>query len=243
MKVLVAISMIVAAPFVFAAENSVMPAMMAASAVSVAPPNLTVKGKVLEVKDVESYTYLRLKTKEGETWAAVNKSKVKMGASVSIENAVVMKNFESKTLKKTFPSIVFGALSGAVADVGNSTDVAHGAPGKKPVIGDVHVAKATGANAQTVEEVITKAAELKEKTVLVHAKVVKFNAQIMGKNWVHLSDGTGSAEKNTNDILVTTLDEAKVGDVVTVKGVVRADKDFGAGYAYKVLIEEGKLQK
>jgi hypothetical protein len=41
---------------------------------------------------------------------------------------------------------------------------------------------------------------------------------------------------------VTTTDQAKVGDVVTVKGVVRTDRDFGAGYSYKVLIEEATLQ-
>jgi tartrate dehydratase beta subunit/fumarate hydratase class I family protein len=42
---------------------------------------------------------------------------------------------------------------------------------------------------------------------------------------------------------VTTADELKVGDVVTLKGVIHTDLDFGAGYAYKVLVEEGKQQK
>jgi hypothetical protein len=36
---------------------------------------------------------------------------------------------------------------------------------------------------------------------------------------------------------------AKVGDVVTVKGVVHTDRDFGSGYAYKVLIEDAALQQ
>jgi tartrate dehydratase beta subunit/fumarate hydratase class I family protein len=62
-------------------------------------------------------------------------------------------------------------------------------------------------------------------------------------NWVHLRDGTGSAANQTNDLIVTTTDELKVGDVVTLKGVVHTDKDFGAGYAYKVIVEEGKLQR
>ncbi len=72
---------------------------------------------------------------------------------------------------------------------------------------------------------------------------MKYNAGIMGKNWIHLRDGTGSAADKTNDVLVTTADEAKVGDVVTVKGVVRTDRDLGSGYSYKVLVEEAKLQK
>jgi hypothetical protein len=64
----------------------------------------------------------------------------------------------------------------------------------------------------------------------------------MGKNWVHLRDGSGDAAKETNDILVTTQAQAKVGDVVTVSGVVRTNKDFGAGYTYKVLIEDATLK-
>ena len=76
----------------------------------------------------------------------------------------------------------------------------------------------------------------------MRGKVVKYNPQILGRNWVHLRDGTGSALDNTNDLLVTTADEAGIGDVVTARGVVRTDMDFGAGYAYKVLIEEATLE-
>ena len=79
--------------------------------------------------------------------------------------------------------------------------------------------------------------------VTIHAKVVKYSPGIMGKNWVHLRDGTGSAEKNDHDLTVTTQDETKVGDVVTVKGTVQVDKDFGAGYAYPVIVEDAKLVK
>jgi hypothetical protein len=32
-----------------------------------------------------------------------------------------------------------------------------------------------------------------------------------------------------------------VGDVVTVKGVLHVDKDFGAGYAYPVIVEDAKI--
>ena len=105
------------------------------------------------------------------------------------------------------------------------------------------VQKASGADARTVEEVWTQKTSLKEKSVTVRAQVVKFSPGIMGKNWLHLRDGTGSADKATHDITVTTQDEVKVGDVVTAKGTVRVDKDFGAGYAYPVIIEEAKLTK
>jgi hypothetical protein len=70
---------------------------------------------------------------------------------------------------------------------------------------------------------------------------VKFSAEIMNKNWVHVRDGSGTVAAKNNDLVVTTKDQAKVGTVVTVKGVVRTDKDFGHGYSYDVLIEDAKL--
>ena len=72
---------------------------------------------------------------------------------------------------------------------------------------------------------------------------MKFTPAVLGKNWIHLRDGTGSAADGTNDLVVTTKDEAKVGDVVLVKGVVQTDRDLGSGYSYKLLVEEATLQK
>jgi Tfp pilus assembly protein FimT len=206
-------------------------------------PAAAVKGEVLEVKDVESYTYLRLKTKDGETWAAVPKAKIKTGAKVSIENAMVMNNFQSKTLNKTFPSIIFGQLGGATGSEGAAAaphPTAEASSGKPAI--NVLVPKATGPNARTVAEIVGKAGELKDKPVLLRGKVVKYNPEIMGKNWLHLRDGSGSEANGTNDILVTTTAASKVGDIVTVKGIVRTEKSFGAGYDYKVLIEDATLQ-
>lgn len=204
----------------------------------------SLKGEVLEVKDVDPYTYLRLRTKDGETWAAVNKAPVKKGARVTIENAVVMDNFESKTLKKTFDRIVFGSLAGTgAAPPGGDLGHIHGGLSQAPDVGDVKVPKATGADARTVAEIVVKRTELKDKPVMVRGKVVKFTSNVMGKNWIHLRDGSGSATDGTNDVLVTTIDQTQVGDVVVAKGVVRTDVNLGSGYAYRVLVDDVTLQK
>ena len=224
-KTLLAITLVAVSTFAGAVENA------AAS----------VKGEVLEVRDVESYTYLRLKTQEGETWAAVAKAPVKKGSEVTLENVMVMDNFVSKTLKKTFKTILFGSLAGAqgsVASPGLGMATSHAI--NTINVADIHVPRAVGENAKTVAEIVSKAVELKDKPVLVRGKIVKYNAGIMGKNWIHLRDG--SAANANGDILVTSANAAKLGDIVTVKGVVRNDKDFGAGYFYKVLIEDAVLQ-
>jgi len=207
-----------------------------------APPAVgIVKGTVLEVKDVPSYTYMRLKTKDGETWAATSTTPIKVGAEVTLENATVMNNFESKTLNQKFPSIVFGTLAGAQGAPGAGNP--HASMAKPVDVGDVKVDKAKGANARTVGEVNAKSAELKDKPAAVRGKVVKYNGGIMGKNWIHLRDGSGAAADGSNDLLVTSAETAKVGDIVSAEGVVRTDKNFGSGYAYKVMIEDAKLKK
>lgn len=238
MKTLFAVLMLAAAMCVGAAENAV-------------PAGDTVKGEVLEVIDANGFTYLRLKTKEGEFWASVSKTAVNKGAEVTVENVMVMKDFKSKSLNRTFPVILLGNLPGA----GPANANPHAAGGaaaanphagmnmsKAPEAADVKVPKATGANARTVAEIVTKSGELKDKPVAVRGKIVKYNQGIMGKNWIHLRDGSGSAADNSNDLLVRTTMPAKVGDVVTARGTVRTDQDFGSGYSYKVLVEDAKLQ-
>lgn len=217
---------------------------LAASALTVqampsAPPG-SIKGVVLESRNVDGYTYLRLKTGGGELWAAVPTASVKTGAEVTLVNPAVMQNFESRTLKKTFDKIVFAQLAGPAALLGAPQAAARPATAAEPA---PKVAKATGAGARTVAEVVTGKTALKDKAVVVRGQVVKVNTGIMGKNWVHLRDGSGSAADGTNDILVTTRDAAAVGDVVTAKGTVRTDVTVGPGYAYAVLIEDAALRK
>lgn len=222
--------------------------LLAAASLSAAAPDTgasTIKGEVIETRDVDSYTYLRLKTPKGETWAAVMRTPIRNGAQVSIENAMVMNNFESKTLKKTFPTIIFGNLasasSGKAAGDGVKSWTTVGA-GKTDSRQVAKVAKAGGANGHTVEEIVGNAAKLKDTTVVLRGEVVKYNPGIMGKNWVHLRDGTGSEAAGNNDILVTTKHTTKIGSTVTAAGIVRTNKDFGAGYAFAVMIEDATLK-
>ena len=108
-------------------------------------------------------------------------------------------------------------------------------------VGPIKVAKAEGG--KTVAEIFAQRAALKDKEVAVRGKVVKFTPEVMGKNWIHLRDGSGSREKKDDDITVTTAATAAVGDVILVRGVVKLDRDLGAGYTYSAIIEDAKLSK
>lgn len=92
----------------------------------------------------------------------------------------------------------------------------------------------------TVADLFAHKAELAGKEVTVKGKVVKANNNIMQRNWLHLQDGTGG--EDTNDITVTSQQTANVGDEVTVRGKLVADKDIGAGYNYSLLIEDAAIE-
>ena len=224
------------APVVAAPTQGQAPAPAAAPA-----SGLSVSGKLLERIAASPYSYLRIQTAQGEIWAAVPETKVEKGAEVTVAGAMIMRDFESKTLKRTFPEIYFGTLAGNGPAAAADPHGAAAQPGAAVEVGKVE--KATGADARTVAEVWSQKAALKGKTVTVRGKVVKYNAGIMGKNWLHLQDGSGDAKAGTNDLTVTSSDAAAKGDTVTITGVLRLDKDFGSGYAYPVLVEDAKVKK
>jgi hypothetical protein len=207
-------------------------------------------GKVVETMNSGGYTYVCLEKKGKKTWVAVPEMKVAVGSEMAFQPGGEMLNFNSKSLKKTFASIIFSAgpvtpgspsvkPAGTVA-AGSATGGAKAAAA--PANKNVKVEKAKGANAYTVSEVFEKRAKLDKKAAVVRGKVVKVSRAIMGSNWVHLQDGTGDPKTGTHDLVVTTPDLPKVGDVVTAKGTVAKDKDFGSGYKYTVIMEKGKIQ-
>lgn len=237
------------------------------SAAADAPSGDALAGEVLEVIDVPSYTYLRIGAKGSEgAWAAVPTAKVAIGARVRVGNAMKMTDFKSTALGRTFPSIYFGTLdNGALAATGNphANGASPHAAGADPHAGshangaDPHagmagqpsaspveikaVPRAAGPNGKTVAEVNAQRTQLAGKTVRIHGTVVKSTGGIMGKSWVHLRDGTGDAAAGSNDITVTTVETPKVGDVITIEGVVATDRDIGAGYKYATIVEDAKV--
>jgi hypothetical protein len=100
------------------------------------------------------------------------------------------------------------------------------------------IARAEGG--KTVAELFAEKDQLAGQPVVIRGKVVKSNPGIMGKNWLHVRDGSGA--EGTNDITVTTAgDVPNVGDTVLVKGPVTLNKDFGMGYQYDVIIEDAEV--
>jgi hypothetical protein len=68
---------------------------------------LTQKAKVLSTIDTDKYTYIEVTQNKKTLWLAGAKVAVKKGDVIRFDDGMVMTNFESKTLKRTFPSVTF----------------------------------------------------------------------------------------------------------------------------------------
>jgi len=210
------------------------------------------QGTVVETMNSGGYTYVQVDTGEGKIWAAAPQFTVKVGDEVSMPEGMPMADFYSKTLDRKFELLYMVNT----ITVGGGAPAGHPATGATPQMPTGHPAIGAGQTAAgpvdlsgiskapggyTVEELFTQKSDLAGKRVAVRGKVIKFTPQIMGKNWVHLADGTGTAEAKTNDLTLTTNDTFAVGDTVTLEGLVAVDKDFGYGYFYELILEEAAV--
>jgi len=204
-----------------------------------------VAGEVVETMDASNYTYLRVKTAKGDVWAATSRTKVAVGDKVVVPLESEMRNFRSPLLNRDFPLIYFvSQITREGEPTAPPMAIGHGMGGGIPQdAAPVKVDQvAPPAGGSSIADVWAKRASLAGKTVIVSGKVVKFNGGILGRNWLHLQDGSGKAADGTNDLTITTDGTAKVGDVITVTGTVAVDKDFTAGYAYKVMLEGARIK-
>lgn len=208
-------------------------------------------GKVIETINSGGYTYVQVDDGAKKFWAAAPQCTVAVGDRVILPDGMVMRDFASKTLGRTFDVIYFvSAIQvvsaqplDAVAAAHAGADHAlpgHGMSGSTAAAAAVdlsNIKKADGG--QTVAELFANKAALVGKEVVVHGRVVKFTPAVMGKNWLHVRDGSGSA--GTNDLTVSTSTDAAPGDLVLVRGKLGTDKDLGVGYHYDIIIEDASV--
>jgi hypothetical protein len=95
----------------------------------------------------------------------------------------------------------------------------------------------------SVGDVFAQRKTLAGKPVTVRGKVVKANNGILGRNWIHIQDGSGSAADRSNDLTVTSDAVVRVGDVVTFTGILGVGVEIGEGYGYDALLEKAKIVK
>jgi hypothetical protein len=212
-----------------------------------------VRGVVLETMNAGAYTYVLIKTDQDERWVAVPKTPVLVDDVVQTGQGMPMSDFESKTLNRTFDVVYFaGGLQ-------NLTTPAAAAPAPAPVqsdaalppghpttdttveapVADIKVAELTPG--QDIAYVYANKDSLAGQQISLRGKVVKYNANILGTNFIHIQDGSGEVADGSNDLIVTSTTETAVGETIVLTGTIVLDKDFGAGYSFPVLMDDASI--
>ena len=216
----------------------------------------TVQGRVLESFDSSGYTYVRVKTDQGEVWAATLAFKVAVGDTVVVPLENPMRNFRSQALKRDFELVYFVSRISKPGEAASTASAAlppghppttPAATPESPMPADPNAKLidpiAPPKGAVSVATVWADRKSLAGKLVTVRGKVMKYNPGIMGLNWIHLQDGSGVVIDGTHDLTITTTNETRTGDIVTITGTVVVDKNFGAGYGYAVMVQGARLAR
>jgi hypothetical protein len=193
-----------------------------------------------DILHTERYTYMDVEEGGERFWIAIPKKDVQVGETYYYLGGLLKRNFKSQEYDRVFETIYL------VSDVrsepiftGNSTvsealaSVGDKGPGEAGARTQDHVHKSE--NSVSLEELFTNREKYAGKEIEVTGKCVKINKAIMGRNWVHIQDGTGGDEPY--DLTITTSADVPLGTVVTMRGTITLNKDFGAGYKYDIIME------
>lgn len=192
----------------------------------------------LETMTTDRYVYVRVQQGEEEYWVATAKKEIEVGKTYFFKKGLLQTNFKSKEFNRPFDTLYLVSnmvLANHGGSVINNGDELDSSPEPQISIGE----KIQVEGSIAIAEIVENREKYKNKKVQISGKCTKGNYNIMGRNWIHLKDGS----KDDFDLIITTEDHVEVGQTVTMSGTVHLGVDFGAGYAYDIIIEEGKILK
>ncbi|MDF1879328.1 SH3-like domain-containing protein, partial [Sulfurimonas sp. SAG-AH-194-C20] len=188
-------------------------------------------GVIQETLSSGGYTYMKVKDNTNTYWIAMTQRDVKKGDTISYTEQGWMQNFHSKTLDRTFESILFAGnieKNKPQKQIQKFTTNMHSDYKEKNVL--------------SIAELFANRDKYVGKVVTVKGKVTKTSRGIMKLNWLHIQDGSNF--QNMNDLVFTSTQELPaVGTVIYAKGTVVKDKDFGYGYFYPLIIQSASFKK
>ena len=187
-----------------------------------------------------NYIYLKVQEGEEQFWISTIKQEVLVGETYYYNEALLKTNFESSEHNRVFDKIYL---------VTNLVSAAHGndpenGTEKTQVEIDKSSKEETESNPKRIieqkgsikiAELVNDPKKYEGKTVQISGICTKMNEGIMNMNWIHLQDGS----KDEYDLVVTSDVIVEIGKVVTMKALVTLNKDFGAGYKYDLILENG----
>jgi hypothetical protein len=208
-----------------------------------------VRGTVLETMDSGSYTYVFIETENDKRWMATPQTAVKVGDKVQAFQGLPMADFESKSLNRTFDVVYFlGALENLSTPAMSEGQTGSELPAGHPGVDSAGEAPTTFTKVaelqpgQNIAYVYANKDALADQQISLRGKVVKYNANILGWNFIHIQDGSGNVADGSNDLTVTSKAATAVGETVVITGTIILNKDFGYGYSFPVMMEGAEIK-
>lgn len=196
---------------------------------------------VNEVLPTSKYVYLNVNEGDREYWVAALKQDVEVGGVYVFKGGLLKTNFESKEYNRLFKEVYLVTNltpeHGSEGPKTTSQDVLDHSGSEEPYKYEKQVIKGEGS--MKIADLVADSKKMEGQTVQLSGVCVKINSQIMGRNWIHLKDGS----KDDFDMVITSDEFVPEGSIVTMKGIVTLNKDFGAGYKYDLIVEEGVILK
>jgi hypothetical protein len=191
-----------------------------------------------EVLQSERYTYLNVTEGNQKFWIATAKKEASKGKIYLYQGGLLKTDFESVEFKRIFDTIylvsnIIEATDHPGGDINEMPSTITGTPASEVSKSVTTAVK----DAVKLSELFKNKNKYEGQVITISGTCVKVNNGIMGKNWVHIEDGSKSNGKLLN-LTVTTSINIPVGSNVALKGKVSINKDFGAGYKYDIIMEE-----
>ena len=186
---------------------------------------------VMEVLPTARYVYLRVKEGSDEFWIATIKREIEVGKTYFYRDGLLKTNFESKEHNRVFDRMYLVSTL-LQHDHGDRTSSQESESSQPAINGNIDVKGSI-----KIADLVANPKKYEGKVIQISGKCVKVNPNIMGRNWIHLKDGS----KDDFDLVITCSSAVHEGHLVTMIGKVALNKDFGAGYQYPIILEEGEF--
>ncbi len=202
------------------------------------PAEVVHKVKVIESMNASRYTYVNVEEEGSAHWIAIPQTDVEVGDIYYYKGGVRMHNFESKEHNRIFETLylVGGISKSPTGEVPTGYIDMHGGASASFTQNIAPLEDGI-----SLEELFTSKEDFDGKIVSIKGQCTKVNRQIMGKNWIHLQDGTKSDSGELYDLTITTQEEVQMGQVLAFRGKITLNKDLGSGYRFDVLMEEATI--
>lgn len=184
---------------------------------------------IKEVLQAEKYSYLLVTHGSKEMWVATLKAAYEPGETYRMKTGLLKTNFKSIEHNRTFAEIyLVSEIYPETAETPSSTTTDE--------IDELESGSTVPDGVTRIADIVKSPQDFAGKQVRIYGKVVKANPNIMDRNWLHIDDGSAP----DFDFVLTTQSNVPLGHEVAFDGVIAANRDFGAGYTYKVIMENAK---